>query len=121
VPTTAEHLARVRQNVAFANSFNWDTTPYLDWVVTAYFYAAVHLVDALLYHKEKAHGDLHATRRNYIRSRSYLRAIDRNFEELKDHSEDARYRLLMMTRIRLENKVIPLYESIERHIKAQLP
>jgi len=120
VPTANEHLARVKHNVEFAKSFDWDTTPYLDWVVTAYFYAAVHLVDALLYHKDKVHGDLHSVRRKYIREKYYLRGIDTQFESLKDHSEDARYRLITMTRIRLESKVIPLYSTILQHIMPQL-
>ena len=121
MPPTADHLARARQNIAFAKSFDWDKTPYLDWVVTAYFYAAVHLVDALLFYKDGLHGDLHTTRRRYIREKSYLRGIEREFENLKDHSEDARYRLLTMTAARLKNRVIPLYEAIERHIMQQLP
>lgn len=120
MPTTSEHLARVRQNIDFAKSLDWDTTPYLDWVVTAYFYAAVHLVDALLYDKDGLHGDLHVTRRKYIREKFYLRGIDQAFEGLKDHSEDARYRLITMTRLRLERKIIPLYEEIEKHIMPQL-
>lgn len=116
MPTTEDHLARAKQNIQFAKSFDWKSTPYLDWVVTAYFYAAVHLVDALLYHQDKAHGDVHATRRVYMREKWYLRGICQEFEDLKDHSEDARYRLITMTRSRLENKVIPLYEKIERHV-----
>ena len=116
MPSTQEHLARVRHNIEFAKSFDWDKTPYLDWVVTAYFYAALHLVEALLYHKNQRHCDVHTERRQTIRANSYLKSIDREFEKLKDHSEDARYRLLTMTRIRLERNVIPLYEAIERHI-----
>jgi hypothetical protein len=85
------------------------------------FYAAVHLIDALLFHKEGLHGDLHSTRRRLIRQKYYLREIDRKFENLKDHSEDARYRLATMTRIRLEQSVIPLYSAIEQHIRQQLP
>lgn len=121
MPTTQEHLARVKHNIEFAKSFDWDKTPYLDWVITAYFYAAVHLIDALLHHKDNAHGDLHTTRRKLIREKSYLRGIDMQFEQLKDHSEDARYRLTTMTRIRLEQKVIPLYRVIENHVVQQLP
>jgi hypothetical protein len=106
VPPTADHLARVRHNIECARSFDWDTTPYLD---------------ALLFYKDGAHGDLHTTRRRYIREKSYLRGIEREFENLKDLSEDARYRLLTMTRVKLESKVIPLYKAIEQHVIQQLP
>ena len=121
MPTTREHLARARQNLAFAQQFNLKTTPYLDWVVTAYFYAALHLVDALLWEKDKVPGGLHEIRRDYVKSKSYLRAIRDQYKELKDHSEDARYRLITMTSTRIEQKIIPLYKAIEDHILPQLP
>lgn len=63
MPTTPEHLARARQNLRFAESFDLKTTAYLDWVVTAYFYAALHLVDALLWEKDRLNPELHEHRR----------------------------------------------------------
>ncbi len=121
MPTTSEHLARARQNLRFAESFDLDSTPYLDWVVAAYFYAGLHLVDALLYQREKIHGGHHETRSRYVRQKSYLKQISRAYHELKDHSENARYELLTFTRIKIENVVIPLYRAIESHILPQLP
>lgn len=120
MPDTASHLARVRQNQDFIKLFNLDTTKYLDWVVTAYFYSAVHLVEALLFHREGINSELHSDRRSYIRKKSYLWDIDSPFERLKDHSEDARYRLTTMNRPKLENRIIPLYEKVEQHITPQL-
>lgn len=91
MPTTREHLARACQNLEFAKSFDLKTTPYLDWVVTAYFYAALHLVDALLIEKENIPGQTHEIRKELVKSRIYLRAIRNEYRTLKDHSEDARY------------------------------
>jgi uncharacterized protein (UPF0332 family) len=121
VPTTREHIARARQNLAFAKSFDLKTTPYIDWVVTAYFYAALHLVDALLVEKDGVPGETHEIRKEYVKTKPYLRAIRDQYRTLKDHSEDARYRLITMTSHKIENTIIPLYEAIEKHIIPQFP
>ncbi len=120
MPTTSEHLARAKQNISFAESFDLKTTPYLDWVVTAYFYAALHLVDGLLWEKDHLVPELHEHRRDYVRGKWYLRGISSEYRSLKDHSEDARYRLITMTSIKVENNIIPLYKAIESHILPQL-
>ena len=122
MPNTREHLARARQNLAFAKTFDLKTTPYIDWAVTAYFYAALHLVDAILFEKEQLSGGKHEDRKQYIKTRPLPLAIVRDeYRTLKDHSEDARYRLITMTSHKIENTIIPLYEAIERHILPQLP
>jgi hypothetical protein len=121
VPKTAEHLARSRQNLRFAESFDLETTEYLDWVVTVYFYAAMHLVDAILYFRDHFDPPYHEIRRDCVRTKSYLRAINHQYKELKDRSEDARYRLIPFTKIQVEKDVIPLYRTIEAHILPLLP
>jgi uncharacterized protein (UPF0332 family) len=121
VPTTREHLHRARQNLSFAQSFDLKTTRYIDWVVTAYFYAALHLVDALLYEKEQIPGETHKIRKEYVKTKAYLREIRNQYRTLKDHSEDARYRLITMTSHKIEETIIPLYKEIENHILPQLP
>jgi uncharacterized protein (UPF0332 family) len=120
VPTTSEHRARAEQNLRFAESFDLDSTPYLDWVVAAYFYAALHWVDALLFEKEGLNPDNHEIRRAYVREKWYLRGISYEYRSLKDRSEDARYRLLTFTRSKIEREVIPPYRAIEQHIIPQL-
>jgi hypothetical protein len=121
VPETREHLARSSSNLAFARSFDLTTTPYLDWVVTAYFYAALHLVDALLWEKERISAGNHETRKSYVRNKWYLRGIKDEYRELKDRSEDARYRLITVTSTKIVQQVVPLYEAIEKHILPQIP
>jgi uncharacterized protein (UPF0332 family) len=116
-----EHLARAQQNLKFAQSFDLRTTAYIDWVATAYFYAALHLVEALLLHKDKIAGGKHEQRWELIKEKSYLCGIKNEYHTLKDLSEDARYRLITMTSTRIQEKVIPLYKTIERHILPQLP
>ena len=121
MPNTQQHLIRAKQNLEFAKLFDLQSTPYFDWVVVAYFYAALHLVDALLYEKEKIDPSRHELRRNYVREKWYLRGIKYEYFELKDRSEDARYRLLPLTPAKVEHEIIPLYRAIEAHILRQLP
>lgn len=120
MPNTQQHLTQAKQNVEFAQSFDLHSTPYLDWVVVGYFYAALHLVDALLYEREKIDPSRHELRRNYVREKWYLRGIKDEYFELKDRS-DARYRLLPFTREKIQREIIPLYRTIETHILKQLP
>ncbi len=121
MPKPAEHLARARQNLRFAESFDLDKTEYLDWVVTAYFYAALHLVDALLYFRDHLDPPIHEVRRDSVRTKPYLQAINHQYKELKDRSEDARYRIIPFTKAQVEKDVIPLYRKIEAHILPLLP
>lgn len=120
MPTTSEHLARAQQNLRFAESFDLKTTPYLDWVVTAYFYAALHLVDALLWEKDQLNPELHEHRRDCVKGKWYLRGISFEYRSLKDHREDARYRLITMSSAKVEKTIIPLYKAIESHIVPQI-
>ena len=119
MPTEDEHLARVKQNLEFIKSFDLDSTPYLDWVATAYFYAALHLVDALIWRIERADPEDHTARRTYLR-KWYLAGISPEYKSLKDLSEDARYRLLTMTKPKILDKIVPLYEEIHRHVMQML-
>ncbi len=67
MPTAAEHLARAQNNLRFARSFDLATTPYLDWVVAAYFYAGLHLIDALLWEKDRIDPPSHENRREHVK------------------------------------------------------
>lgn len=121
MPTTSEHIQRAENNLRFAQSFQLETTPYLDWVVTAYFYAALHLVDAILWEQDKFNPGNHSERRKCFRDKWYLKAIRDEYFALYDRSVEARYFLLTFTKPRIETAVIPLYKAIEKHIYQLLP
>ena len=50
MPSKAEHISKAEHNENFATTLNSDGSypDYRDWVVTAYFYSAVHYVEAYL-------------------------------------------------------------------------
>ena len=121
MPSTNEHITRAKQNLEFAQSFALANTKYIDWAVTAYFYAALHWVDALLCDKEYLHPADHQERNELVQKKWYLRPIRNEYRTLKDRSEDARYEIKTFTSAKVENEIIPLYRAIEQHILQQLP
>jgi hypothetical protein len=97
------------------------TTPYIDWAVAAYFYAALHWVDAILWEQENINPSDHHDRREYVKAKSYLRGIKDEYRNLFDRSIEARYDCLTFTSVKVEQRVIPLYEAIEHYIVQRLP
>jgi hypothetical protein len=120
VPSKSEHLTRADNNLRFAESFDPESTPYPDWVVAVYFYAALHLVDALLDQEDGIHPPNHEVRKQFVKDKPYLRGIKNEYRSLKDHSEAARYNLTPMTSFKIRETIIPLYQAIESHLKPQL-
>lgn len=91
MPTRQEHVAKAAHNESFVQTLGLTTTPFLDWVVTGMFYAAVHYVDAYL-----ATQDIHPKRHRGNAGRSdyvsrYLKQIYQDYRYLEDQSRDARY------------------------------
>ncbi len=121
MPTAYEHRQRAEKNLRFAQSFDLETTEHLDWVVAAYFYTALHWVDALLHYRDGLHGGTHSQRNQYLREKSYLIEIRDAYRTLYEHRDNACDKLLTMTRPKLEREIIPLYERIARHVTQQLP
>ncbi|PYX99115.1 MAG: hypothetical protein DMG63_09925 [Acidobacteria bacterium] len=121
MPKTGEHVQRAAQNLEFAQHFDLKTSLYIDWAVAAYFYAALHLVDALLFEVDGIDPGNHEFRWNFVKNKLYLRGIKNEYWVLKQKSENARYDLITFTSTKLENEVIPRYRSIEQHILQQLP
>jgi hypothetical protein len=64
MPSLIEHEAQYQHNIEFISTF-YPSTKYLDWVVTLYFYAAVHLVE-MLYASIGVHHKSHGMRNQRI-------------------------------------------------------
>lgn len=66
--TESDHLKQAEHNQAFLSTIDPNRFP--DWVATAAFYKAVHLVEGLFAHEHRPPGGSH-TRRNNILKRDY--------------------------------------------------
>jgi uncharacterized protein (UPF0332 family) len=90
----AHHIALAKHNEAFVNSFGdyeKNTTPFLDWIVIATYYAALHYVDAVLYLSRGKDPHSHEERREAIRSEAKLAPVKNSYKFLEDKSKKARY------------------------------
>ena len=114
--TKDAHVAWAKHNNSFWASFDINATPFVDWVVTAVFYEALHWVEAFLatkgYHSG-GHGDRGSAMH---RHRHELSAIQIDYDTLKMDSENARYSCYKHTPEDVQKDIIPLLNSVRNHI-----
>ena len=94
MPTQEEHLWKASNNEQFIErltSSAFKDTPYLDWTVTATFYAALHYVGSYLALKADFHPYDHKSLGRFMNKVGELRPIVRQYLKLKDASWNARY------------------------------
>ena len=89
MPSRDEHLGQARRNKEFCDAAEpLSDYDHRDWVVTAAFYAALHLVDAVLA-GDGLHPALHSTRDSHVRR--HCRNAYPDYRSLKDLSRNSRY------------------------------
>lgn len=120
MPNPIQHKQQVDHNKALIQHLDLDTTPYLDWVVTVAFYAALHFVEWFLTSKGRAGRRDHKLRDAYISHETELRAIYSDYTELKYQSEGARYECFTFKLDEVRNDILPLLDRIEAHITNRL-
>jgi len=94
MPTKEQHLHQAQHNEAYLAAFDLARSPFLDWAVTAAFYAALHYLRALMsrlnYTNISGYGDMDkAFDRLAILKRNP--EIHDSYRQLKDDSRSARY------------------------------
>jgi len=88
VPNEIIHRMQAEQNERLARGLVLLSPQFLDWGVTACFYAAIHLVDSYLA-RYNIHPRNHTEREELIQRQ--FRPIRRDYWRLKHHSIRARY------------------------------
>lgn len=121
MPTAEQHRQQAEHNKAFVQSFDLDTSPYLDWAVTAIFYTALHLVEWFLKSKGLTGRRDHQLRDAYIARMSELRRIYADYTELKFQSEASRYECASFTPGFLKNDLLPRLARLETYFQTLLP
>jgi hypothetical protein len=120
VASVDQHIARAKRNEQFAEHFNLDTTEFRDWVVTGYFYSALHWVDAYLIKINKKSDDGHASRNTLTNTEKELTAISRPYRKLFSYSQNARYDLVDFSPQTIRQDIIPKYRQIRTCIERLL-
>lgn len=118
MPTAEQHWRQAQHNKAFVQSFDLDTSPYLDWVVTAIFYTALHFVEWFLKTRGLVGHRDHQLRDAYIARMSELRTIYADYTELKFQSEASRYECARFTPGMVKDDILPRLAHIETHIES---
>jgi hypothetical protein len=96
MPTRDQHLRKAQHNERFFTSFDINLTPYLDWVITGIFYAALHYIRALAakyrFTNISSYGDMDRlfNRLSVFRNNA---TIYSDYRQLKDDSRVARYEM----------------------------
>ena len=118
MPDLNNHLHFADNNEQFSQDLVSDQR-HLDWAVTIMFYAAVHYVEAY-FAMNNIHHDSHAKREGIIRRDRRLRIIYTAYRELKDDSEDTRYRCHIFPGTEVVTRIQPTLVTIRNYISGFL-
>ncbi|MFZ1598447.1 MAG: hypothetical protein WAW26_21585, partial [Anaerolineae bacterium] len=90
------------------------TTPYLDWVVTIAFYAALHQIEAWFAGKG-LHLESHVQRDDWVsRTKELRRNVWPRYKELEFQSRQARYQCSSFEREFVRGRLLSYLDDIER-------
>ena len=109
-----DHLWQANHNEQLYSQLS--NTDFLDWAVTLIFYSALHYVDAYLATKNVHIQFDHGARERWITRDSNLRRIQRQYWDLKDASEDARYKVRHFRQAEVESLKENQFEMIKSHM-----
>ena len=116
MPDLNDHLTVARRNEGFCQ-YLLSEDKYLDWAVTAFFYSAIHYVEAYLA-KTSTHSQYHRTRDSSICRDVNIRGLYDDFSDLKNDSIQARYQGFIASRSEITSRIKPSLEKIRNHILA---
>jgi hypothetical protein len=120
LPTSHEHIERAKRNERFAEHFDLNTTEFRDWVVTGYFYSALHWIDAYLVRENKKTDEGHAFRNTQTNNLRELTAISRPYRKLYSYSRNVRYELVDFTAEQIRKDVVPKVKQIREYMERLL-
>jgi hypothetical protein len=120
MPNLQEHLDKAQHNFDFLDSFDSNQRGnYRGWIVTVYFYTALHYVDAYLANKGYKEFNTHEERKNHIVIfQSDLKpSIYRKYRQLEDDSRNARYSTKQFTRKDVDEVRQKFFQPIKQRIE----
>jgi len=114
MPTLSDHVVIARRNETFCH-YLLSEDKHLDWVVTAFFYSAIHYVEAYLA-RAGTHSQFHRTRDSSIARDVNIRPLYDDFNDLKNDSIQARYQGFVASRSDITSRIKPSLERIRERI-----
>jgi hypothetical protein len=117
MPDEHNHLQFWHSNDALSRRLERESE--FDWSLTTMFYAALHLVDAVL-SREGAHPLTHAARQSAVRGHPLLARHWSNYRLLEDLSRDARYNCVSFSAAVVRRLRVEHFEPLEQTLRASL-
>lgn len=121
--TKDQHLKKAQHNERFLGEFDLTSTQFLDWVITAIFYSALHYIRALAakngYTNISSYGEMDHlfSRLSVFRRRS---DIFYGYRQLKDDSRAARYDMRAFTPDEVGSLLKDEFDRIKSFVMANL-
>ena len=116
MPDENAHSRQAVHNREFIDFLDIDCTNYLDWVVTAIFYAAVHYIESFLA-RYGAHPISHGNRCNAMSRFAPLKPVFKDYSDLHFQSERSRYLCEGFDRNIVKTELLGKLTSIETQIQ----
>ncbi len=114
MPEASAHIEKAEHNERFAAVVRGLSAEFLDWVVTAYFYAALHYLEAYLAaNPMEKHPSSHGERQSYV-ANYFSRESYASFSYLKDKSETARYDTRLFSTQDIIANLIPRFDTFKK-------
>lgn len=133
MPDKASHQARAEENEAFFHELRARQVRLLHWEVTALFYASVHWVQAYLASCNNSigaqppdvrlgghHPVSHPETKSKMNQESNLRPIFKDYEDLKNRAEDARYELISFSEQDVQDLLDHAFSNVTRVLRPLL-
>lgn len=123
MPHQDKHVYWATHNNDFWQSFDLDTSDFIDWVVTGIFYEGVHWIEAFLATKgrhSRSHAERSQTMQRCLQGMDpIMNPILVDYYTLELDSRNARYECHMHTVEELKD-LLPLITNIRNHISSLL-
>jgi hypothetical protein len=120
MPDEYRHRTQASHNRAFATILCAQTS-YADWALVAYFYSALHMMDALIARFTKRHPKNYKERDTLINKLPMIpQEVVNAYHDLLDASQDARYECVRRTVEEVKDDYLPLLDTIARFVHQKL-
>lgn len=117
MPSRQEHIEKAQHNENIARQILMPNNNCLDWAVIAFFYSAVHYVDAFIM-QILPEPTSHDVRFDYIRRAD--RHLYPIYRSLYDEGWNARYNVYNIDQNRLQSEIMTHFETIKSSTQVQL-
>lgn len=117
MPSCAQHMDKVRSNLGFVALLLKTGVRFLDWVITAYFYSAVHLAEAYFDRFAGKHYGNHPNRRAAIALDKNISHLYGSYRQLETYSRVSRYGIKQFDMKYVNRRVKPQFQKFSSGIE----